>query len=103
MSTIDITGLSKVEVLKALYNASAPVGLGRLHAERGSLSDSAAVEHTQWAITKCAGHVDYVLARPIKVNLLDDQMDVKNYERDNGGEGAARRALEAHGLLRRGA
>ena len=47
MNTIDITGMDKVEVLKALYNKAAPSGLGRLHATPGPLSHEAAVEHTR--------------------------------------------------------
>lgn len=99
MNTIDITGMDKVEVLKALYNKAAPSGLGRLHATPGPLSHEAAVEHTRWALEKAGGHVDYVLGRPIKVNLNEDQMRVDLYERDNGGDGAVQRALVAHGLL----
>jgi len=85
---IDIRGLDKAEVLKALYNASHPQGMGMLQFSPGPLTDD--------EVKKCMAHgtyFDYVKGRVMKVEIGGDDLDPRLYDRDNG-DGAAFRALE---------
>jgi len=88
---IDITGLDKVAVLTALYNASRPLGMGFLHATPGGLSPEDA--KLELARTEPHGlYFDYLRGRVMKVSLSADMLDPRLYDRDNG-EGAAARAI----------
>lgn len=84
---IDISGLSKVDVLCALHDATSPQGMGFLHAVRGGASREAA-EHQ----LSLSHYVDYFLGRPIKVNLTGDEFNEGLFDRD-AGKGAAASAI----------
>lgn len=91
MDRINIAGLEKWAVLKALYDAAKPVGMGFLRATAGPMSEDE-------ARAACSGggddhghrdlYFDYVGGRPLKVDLREDSFDVRLYDRDQG-QGAA--------------
>lgn len=97
---VDITGLEKADVLKALYDASHPLGLGRLDHRS---SQPLPLEEARRIITKLRtiwaerlptrwAYFDYLQGRVLKVNLTGDEFDETLYDRDNG-PGAAEQAL----------
>lgn len=84
---IDISKLDKAEVLAALYNASAPRGLGFLQATAGNMSAAEARE-----LLKAGAYFDYLRGRVMKVDLSGNELREDLFDRDNG-RGAAADAL----------
>ena len=78
---VSIKGLSKPDVLAALYNRARPQGMGFIH-------------YTPEDMTKeQADYFDYVRGRVMKVDLSsDEEFDERLYDRDNGF-GAAQSAI----------
>ena len=73
---IDIKGLDKAEVLKALYDSSHVQGMGFLQTvPEGPVT----VQHCR-----------ELYGRILKVDLSGDEFDERLYERDNGRDSAAR-------------
>lgn len=96
MSTINIAGLDKAEVLMALYHRGQVQGLGTLEASSSSMTLEKAKELVAEA-TADARHgeviyFDYVLGRVIKTEIGLDELSPRLYDRDNG-QGAAAAAL----------
>lgn len=93
-SIIDISGLDRAAVLAALFNASAPSGLGFLQAANGP--QIMTVEDARSIIEKQNGdmYFDYVLGRPLKADLRRDEFYPGSFDRDNGGEGTAKRVID---------
>jgi hypothetical protein len=89
--TIDISGLSKAQVLAALYNASSPGGMGFLPA--AMTPGDMTVEQAQ-EILQRQTDFDYVNGRSFKVDLTGDILDPWLYDRDNGGPGTAEMIIE---------
>lgn len=82
--TVSIEGLDKVEVLRALYARSRPLGMGALQFKSGPLSRTDAEQEM------AKGHYfDYVKGRVMKVSLKGDEFDPWLYDRDNGPGAAA--------------
>lgn len=88
---INIKGLDKAAVLAALYNNSRQQGMGFLH-QRGA--EAMSVEQAREELKRAGDrpYFDYLHGRVLKVYLEDD-LDERLYDRDNGG-GAAYRALK---------
>ena len=86
---IDISELSKAQVLAALYNNSQPLGLGFLHYEAEPMTETQAAE-----LLKQSTYFDYLKGRVMKVDLSKDHFDPWLYDRDNG-QGAAARVIES--------
>ncbi len=88
---VDLRGLSKAEVLAALYNAASPLGKGFLPAafSPGEMTVAEAEQHL--AMTS---RWDYLNGRSFKVDLSGDQFDPWLYDRDNGGPGTAEAIIE---------
>ncbi len=84
---IDISRCDKAEVLRVLYNASKPQGMGFMQ----YMPKPMTLEEAKNLLARTVSF-DYVYGRVMKINLSKDQMDVWLYDRDNG-EGAAMRAL----------
>ena len=87
---VDIKGLDKAKVLKALYDHSHVQGLGFMHAaEEGTVTVESCAEllekYTQF---------DYLHGRVLKVDLSGDEFDERLYDRDCGA-GAAQRAVDS--------
>ena len=87
---VDIKGLDKAKVLKALYDHSHVQGLGFMHAaEEGTVTAESCAEllekYTQF---------DYLHGRVLKVDLSGDEFDERLYDRDCGA-GAAQRAVDS--------
>jgi hypothetical protein len=94
---IDIRGLDKAEVLKALYDASHPQGMGFM--APGCMSPlpiEAAREEVEQAKEFGRGtlYFDYVRGRVLKVDLTTDELDPWLYDRDNGA-GAAQLVIDS--------
>ena len=101
---IDIKGLSKAEVLAALYNGSHPQGLGFLSSRSGEMTE----DDAQALINECVERqyryhlrsvppilsFDYVYGRVLKVDLTRDEFDPWGYDRDLG-QGHAWEVIDA--------
>ena len=87
---IDISGLNKVEVLRALYANAKPLGMGMLHFIPGPLPVDEAKELL--AYDPRYMDFDYLKGRLMKVNITGDSFEERLYDRDNGN-GAAARAI----------
>ncbi|MBU2101166.1 hypothetical protein KKH05_00345 [Patescibacteria group bacterium] len=104
---VDISGLSKAAVLAALWNHSAPSGMGFLQAAFGP-EEGMTEEMAQEIIGADADpdypgprsrrrsqlYFDYLHGRPLKLNLEEDEFDPWGYDRDNGGDGTAQRIID---------
>lgn len=85
---LDIKGLDKAKVLKALYDSSHVQGMGFLQAvPEGTVT----VDHCR-KLLKQSTYFDYLYGRVLKVDLSGDTFDERLYERDNS-PGSAARAL----------
>lgn len=84
---IDIKGLDKAEVLKALYDNSHVKGMGFLQAVPAG---TVAVDHCR-ELLKQSTYFDYLYGRVLKVDLSGDKFDERLYERDNGFGSAGRK------------
>lgn len=80
MSSVDISGLNKVELLERLWNCSRPAAFfamtGLRSPDFGSEGPSPSV-----AVRK---FIDYYCGRVIKTDLSKDFVDPFLYDRDNG-------------------
>ncbi len=83
---IDIKGLDKAEVLKALYDNSHIQGLGFLQAVPDG---TVTVEHCR-ELLKHQTYFDYLYGRILKVDLSGDEFEERLYDRDNFPGSAAR-------------
>lgn len=83
-------GLTPAEAVVRLYNAARPVGMGCLHPQV-----PITVEEAEKHLERGTGYIDYLNGRPLKVSFRDGTFDPRLYERDQGGPGAALRALQA--------
>ena len=88
---IDISDLTPAAALAALYNASRPLGLGRLHFNPAPMDEAEAAE-----VLSVDPYVDYLKGCVIKTKFAPDakQIESRLYDRDNG-DGAAQRAIDA--------
>lgn len=77
---IDIKGLDKAEVLKALYDHSHVQGLGFLQAVPDG---TVTVEHCRELLEK-ETYFDYLYGKVLKVDLRHDEFNEYLYDRDNG-------------------
>lgn len=82
--SIDIAGIDKGELLAALYNHARPIGLGNLQYQPNKMSIEAGRAHFDAHIEAGASRFDYLQGRCLKVDLRDDVLDARLYERDNG-------------------
>ena len=87
---VDIKGLDKARVLKALYDHSHVQGSGFLQAVPDWV---VTVEHCAGLLAKHS-YFDYLHGRVLKVDLSGDEFDERLYDRDCG-EGAAQRAVDS--------
>lgn len=87
---INIKGLNKAEVLKALYDYSHEQGMGIFQTvPRGFVT----VEHCEELLRETT-YFDYLYGRVLKVDLSGDEFDERLYDRDCG-HGAAQRAIDS--------
>lgn len=84
---VSTIGLTRGEVLAALYNASKPQGMGMRHFGPAPMTAEQAEE-----ILKGRCNFDYLNGRVMKVSIKGDDFDPRLYNRDNG-DGAAQRAI----------
>lgn len=89
---IDIKGFKKSDVLRALYNAARPLGMGRLQFIPGDMSVQEAEEiinnGNPESTKKHCLSFDYLHGRVMKVDISGLDFEERLYDRDNG-EGAA--------------
>ncbi len=81
MTTIDIKGLDKAQVLAALFNGSQQQGSGFL--DKSGVSDMT-VEDAAEILDSGQMYFYYVRGRILKVDLLGDEFNPALYDRDNG-------------------
>ena len=101
-----ITGVNKAAILVALYNASRPMGMGMLQAQPGDMTMEEAQEllcgkdsgDYPGGAHNVNGYFDYLYGRPLKTDVSKDTLNTWGFDRDNGGDGAALRVLQAAGL-----
>lgn len=89
MTTISLEGMDKSAVLAALYNASRPQGMGFMQYDPTPMTTKEAE-----GLLKEYTRFDYLKGRVMKINLEGDELDIRNYDRDNGA-GAAEKAIKA--------
>jgi hypothetical protein len=88
MSNVTTTGLTKAQVLAALYNNSKVQGLGVLHATGVEMSIEEADE-----LLKDSYRFDYLHGKVMKISLeAQGEFNPSLYDRDNG-QGAAQRVI----------
>lgn len=87
---VNIKGLDKARVLKALYDHSHVQGSGFLQAVPDGV---VTVEHCAMLLGSQT-YFDYLHGRVLKVELSGDEFDERLYDRDCG-EGAAQRAVDS--------
>ena len=89
---VNYNGLTKAQVLMALYNNSRPLGMGFLVADPSDMTE----EQAEKMIQDCKDdlYFDYVKGRVMKIDLRSDNecFDEYLYDRDNG-TGAAQSAI----------
>lgn len=99
---INIKGLDKAAVLCALFNGARQIGAGAIFHPEGAkpMSLDAAKDYLARGddLTRQLGRqpslrFDYLLGRPLKVDLSQDEISVGLYDRDHG-PGAALEALQ---------
>lgn len=83
---LDIKGLDKAEVLKALYDSSHVQGMGFLQA----VPEGTVTVDLCRKLLKQSTYFDYLYGRVLKVCLSGDAFDERLYERDNGPDSAAK-------------
>jgi hypothetical protein len=81
--SISIKGLNKAAVLAALFNASKPQGLGFVKYNPKPMT----VEEAE-VLLKQTTDFDYLQGRIMKINLAEDELDTRWYNRDNGKNAA---------------
>lgn len=86
---VNITGLSKAKVLKALYDNSHMQGMSFLAAPSRPIT----LKDCEEAL-KHNTYFDYFYGRVIKVDLSGNKFDERLYDRDNGN-GAAAKAVNS--------
>jgi hypothetical protein len=102
MKAVDITGIDKGQLLAALFNNAAVMGMGYrqdigrdlTNDEARELVEKAAAgersdDHGRMFGLKSRGRLyfDYLYGRPLKTDLCSDRIDPCGYDRDNGGPG----------------
>jgi hypothetical protein len=90
MATIDLSTLDKGEVLAALYNASQPLGMGKLQFDPKPMTK----DEAQQLLDAGNTYFDYLKGRVMKIDLSGPTLDTWGYDRDNGN-GAAQRAIDS--------
>ena len=86
---VNIEGLNKADVLRALYDNAKPQGLGFLHYDSAQMSTEEAER-----LLGAGTYFDYVKGRVMKVDLSSDvEFEEWLYDRDNG-QGAAQRVID---------
>ena len=86
--TIDISKKEKVAVLKALYDAAPPKGLG-IYAYKATPLSIKGAEH----LLSQTKMFDYLDGRTLKVDLRGDTLDTTCYDEANG-VGSAKAAID---------
>ncbi len=86
---IDISELEPSDVLRVLYDAAKPQGLGILCHTQGPMSQEEATRFLEEG-----KYFDYVKGRVMKVCIDGTELDERLYDRDNG-PGAAASAIES--------
>lgn len=86
---INVTGLPKEAVIAALWNHAKPQSFFDIR--RSVMSETRARE---LVANPAYLYFDWVDGRCIKAHLIGDHFSPYLYDRDNGGEGAARRVIE---------
>lgn len=97
---VDIKGLDKAKVLKALYDHSHAQGFGLLQTVPGGV---VTVDHCA-GLLKNQTYFDYMHGRVLKVDLSGDEFDERLYDRDcgEGGRATGRRFRPGRAGGRRG-
>lgn len=101
---VNIAGLDKAEVLAALHNGTRAAGMGVLHDIQRDMTAEEARPFLDSGhdSRRMFGHVgtsqpklyfDYLMGRPLKVDITGDEFNPRLYDRD-AGEGAAQRAID---------
>lgn len=91
---MDIKGLCKVRVFKALFNRAMPQGMGFLHYKPRNIDDDEAKKKIQFSDGKEIQYFDYVEGRVMKIDIRPDYIDTTLYNRDNGPNAAENAILE---------
>lgn len=83
MSNIDISGVSKHALLRAMWENTSAASFF------GGPRSCPAYDHAASEDALFAGHIDYFCGRPIKTDLSGDFVDFRVYDRDSKKSGAS--------------
>jgi len=87
---MNISGIDKAVVLMALYNHARPQGMGLLIFNPAPMS----IEEARKILATGQRYFDYLRGRILKVDLSQDFLDTRLYNRDNGPNAAENAILE---------
>lgn len=88
-------GLTDAQVLAALYNGSGPHLPGDLGLLVAATRKEMTIEKAEELLSgRTERYFDYIDARVMKIDVSEDPLDFRLYDRDNG-QGAGERALLA--------
>lgn len=93
---MDISKYNKADVLRLLYNRAKVQGMGFLQARPGDMTKEEATDliHQRSSLHQRSRlYFDYLFGRVMKVDLSNNELDTRLYNRDNG-PGAAEKAIE---------
>lgn len=91
---INIRNLSKSQVLKTLVDHASGIGVNPIAAGLAIKLPSMTMEAAQAEINNNGLTFDYVMGKPIKVDISGDEFNPWLYDRDNG-QGMAQKAISA--------
>lgn len=89
---INIRNLSKAQILKTLVDHASGIGVNPIAAGLAIKLPLMTLEAAQTEIDHNGLTFDYVMGKPIKVDISGDEFDPWLYDRDNG-QGMAQRAI----------
>ncbi len=84
MTTINTEGISKAELLAALFNHSRPQGLGLLLYKPDDMTTEEAQRDLDSHKLEHGVYIDYLHGRVLKVDFSTDEPRTDLYNRDNG-------------------
>jgi hypothetical protein len=84
---VDFSGFTKEQVVKALFNSTRHIGLGRLHNDKKELTQEDILNELRTNINydgKIEQYIDYLKGKPLKINLTKFPfINSGGYDRDS--------------------
>jgi len=88
MASIDITGLNKKQILRALWENSKPASFFSMGIPTPAIDEDELIKTLE------SGYADYLCGRVIKTDFKTDSLNPRGYDRDNG-QGAMQKVVDS--------